>query len=105
MGGNHEAIIDPATFDYVQAEMVIAMLCDSTELAKRQTELKEELEVVVGLVERCVTEKYNSVDGLRTLGSPFSIFRQQRSHCSIDDFSSILQQPLYGIVSSLYVGG
>ena len=62
MGGNHEAIIDPATFDYVQAEMVIAMLCDSTELAKRQTELKEELEVVVGLVERCVTEKYNSVD-------------------------------------------
>ncbi len=62
MGGNHEAIIDPATSDYVQAEMVIAMLCDSTELAKRQTELKEELEVVVGLVERCVTEKYNSVD-------------------------------------------
>ena len=62
MGGNHEAIIDPATFDYVQAEMVIAMFCDSTELAKRQTELKEELEVVVGLVERCVTEKYNSVD-------------------------------------------
>ena len=37
-------------------QMVIAMLCDSAELEKRQTELKEELEVVVGLVERCVTE-------------------------------------------------
>ncbi len=37
-------------------QMVIAMLCDSTELEKRQTELKEELEVVVGLVERCVAE-------------------------------------------------
>ena len=37
-------------------QMVIAMLCDSIELEKRQTELKEELEVVVGLVERCVTE-------------------------------------------------
>lgn len=36
--------------------MVIAMLCDSAELEKRQSELKEELEVVVGLVERCVTE-------------------------------------------------
>ena len=36
--------------------MVIAMLCDSAELEKRQTELKEELEVVVGLVERCVAE-------------------------------------------------
>ena len=36
--------------------MVIAMLCDSTESEKRQTELKEELEVVVGLVERCVAE-------------------------------------------------
>ena len=32
------------------------MLCDSTELEKRQAELKEELEVVVGLVERCVAE-------------------------------------------------
>ena len=38
------------------AQMVIAMLCDSTESEKRQTELKEELEVVVGLVERCVAE-------------------------------------------------
>ena len=37
-------------------QMVIAVLCDSTELEKRQSELKEELEVVVGLVERCVTE-------------------------------------------------
>ena len=37
-------------------QMVIAMLCDSTELEKRQRELKEELEVVVELVERCVTE-------------------------------------------------
>ena len=36
--------------------MVIVMLCDSTELEKRQAELKEELEVVVGLVERCVAE-------------------------------------------------
>ena len=40
----------------VNVQMVIAMLCDSAELEKRQTELKEELEVVVGLVERCVTE-------------------------------------------------
>ena len=38
------------------AQMVIAMLCDSAELEKRQAELKEELEVVVGLVERCVAE-------------------------------------------------
>lgn len=35
---------------------VIAMLCDSAELEKQQAELKEELEVVVGLVERCVAE-------------------------------------------------
>lgn len=37
-------------------QMVIAVLCDSTELEKRQLELKEELEVIVGLVERCVAE-------------------------------------------------
>lgn len=36
--------------------MVIAVLCDSTELEKRHLELKEELEVIVGLVERCVAE-------------------------------------------------
>ena len=35
---------------------VIAVLCGSAELEKRQSELKEELEVVVGLVERCVAE-------------------------------------------------
>ena len=35
---------------------VIAVLCGSAELEKRQAELKEELEVVVGLVERCVAE-------------------------------------------------
>ena len=35
---------------------VIAMLCGSAELEKQQAELKEELEVVVGLVERCVAE-------------------------------------------------
>ena len=32
------------------------MLCGSAELEKQQAELKEELEVVVGLVERCVAE-------------------------------------------------
>ena len=37
-------------------QMVIAMLCDSAELGKASAELKEELEVVVGLVERCVAE-------------------------------------------------
>ena len=40
----------------VNVRAVIAMLCDSAELEKRQAELKEELEVVVGLVERCVAE-------------------------------------------------
>ena len=32
------------------------MLCGRAELEKQQAELKEELEVVVGLVERCVAE-------------------------------------------------
>lgn len=35
---------------------IITTLCDTAELEKRQTELREELEVVVGLTERCVGE-------------------------------------------------
>jgi len=55
-------------------QTIIAMLCDSTELEKRQAELHSELEVIVELTERCVnenarvaldqdeyTERYNSL--------------------------------------------
>lgn len=37
-------------------QTIIATLCDATELEKRLVELREELEVVVELTERCVSE-------------------------------------------------
>ena len=37
-------------------QMIIATICDTTELEKRQTALRDELEVVVKLTERCVGE-------------------------------------------------
>ena len=37
-------------------QMITATICDTTELEKRQTALREELEVVVELTERCVGE-------------------------------------------------